>query len=50
MKKTISVNIKGLNFLIEEDAYELLQNYLVRLAKALQNEKGGKEIEEDIEM
>lgn len=50
MKKTISVNIKGLNFLIEEDAYELLQNYLVRLSKALQNEKGGKEIEEDIEM
>ncbi len=50
MKKTISVNIKGLNFLIEEEAYELLQNYLDRLAKALHNEKGGKEIEEDIEM
>jgi phage shock protein PspC (stress-responsive transcriptional regulator) len=50
MKKTISVNIKGLNFLIEEDAYELLQNYLDRLSLALKNEKGGKEIEEDIEM
>ena len=35
MKKTVSVNIKGINFLIEEDAYELLQDYMDRLAKTL---------------
>ena len=26
MKKTVSINIKGINFMIEEDAYELLQD------------------------
>lgn len=50
MKKTVSVNIKGLNFLIEEDAYESLQNYLDRLEAKLSNEKGGKDIIEDIEL
>lgn len=50
MKKTISVNIKGMNFLIEEDAYEMLQNYLDRLSNGLKNDKGGKEILEDIEL
>lgn len=50
MKKTVSVNIKGMNFLIEEDAYETLQHYLDRLTTGLKNEKGGKEIIEDIEL
>lgn len=50
MKKTVSVNIKGTNFLLEEDAYELLQNYLDRLNRALKNEEGSKEIIEDIEL
>lgn len=50
MKKTVSVNIKGINFLIEEDAYELLQDYLDRLTNALKNESGSKEIIEDIEL
>jgi len=50
MKRTVSVNIKGMNFLIEEDAYELLQNYLDRLTHGLRNEKGNKDIIEDIEM
>ncbi|MBI1837474.1 MAG: PspC domain-containing protein [Flavobacteriia bacterium] len=49
MKKTVSVNIKGINFLIEEDAYELLQSYMKRLESSLKNEKGSKEIIEDIE-
>ena len=49
MKKTVSVNIKGMNFLIEEDAYELLQSYMNRLTQSLRNEKGNKEIIEDIE-
>lgn len=50
MKKTVSVNIKGSNFLIEEDAYELLQDYLDRLSTALKNESGSKEIIEDVEL
>lgn len=50
MKKTVSVNIKGTNFLIEEDAYELLQDYLKRLAVALKNEEGSQEILEDVEL
>ncbi|MFK7785708.1 MAG: PspC domain-containing protein [Crocinitomicaceae bacterium] len=50
MKKTVSVNIKGSNFLIEEDAYELLQDYLDRLNSALENESGSKEIIEDVEL
>lgn len=50
MKKTVSVNIRGLNFIIEEDAYELLQNYLDRLSFTLKNEQGSREIIEDIEL
>ncbi|MFT6923948.1 MAG: phage shock protein PspC (stress-responsive transcriptional regulator) [Crocinitomicaceae bacterium] len=50
MKKTVSVNIKGTNFLIEEDAYELLQDYLDRLTQALKNDEGGSEIVEDVEL
>ena len=50
MKKTVSVNIKGMNFLIEEDAYEILQQYIQLLTKGLQNDAGGKEIIEDIEL
>lgn len=50
MKRTVSVNIKGMNFLIEEDAYELLQDYMDRLSQSLRNEKGNKEITEDIEL
>ncbi len=50
MKKTVSVNIKGINFLIEEDAYELLQDYLDRLKVSLKNETGSQEIIEDVEL
>lgn len=50
MKKTVSVNIRGLNFIIEEDAYELLQNYLDRLNAALKHESGSREILEDVEL
>lgn len=50
MKKTVSVNIKGINFLIEEDAYELLQDYLDRLTTTLRNESGCSEIIEDVEL
>ena len=50
MKKTVSVNIKGTNFQVEEDAYELLQDYIDRLTAALGNEEGSLEIIEDIEL
>ncbi len=39
-----------MNFLFEEDAYELLQDYMDRLNHGLRNEKGNKEIVEDIEL
>ena len=50
MKKTVSVNIKGINFLIEEDAYETLHQYLKRLEDHLKNQEGSKDIFEDIEL
>ncbi len=50
MKKTISVNIKGMNFLIEEGAYEQLSNYLDRLAISLKDQKGSQEVIEDVEL
>ena len=49
MKKTVSVNIKGMNFLIEEDAYEVLEDYINRLSEGLRNEKDSKEIENHTE-
>lgn len=50
MKKTISINIKGLNFVIEEDAYELLHAYMNRLQLNLKGQKGANDIVEDIEL
>lgn len=50
MKKTISVSIGGINFVIEEDGYEKLQDYLKRLELALEGQEGSKEIIEDIEL
>ncbi|MCT4561689.1 MAG: PspC domain-containing protein [Crocinitomicaceae bacterium] len=50
MKKTVSINIKGLHFIIEEQAYEKLQAYLDRLENKLGNTEGKQEIIEDIEL
>lgn len=50
MKKTISVNLKGLNFILEEDAYERLENYIQRLKLNLANQEGSDDILEDIEL
>lgn len=50
MKKTISIHIKGINFLIEEDAYEILKDYLKRLETMLSSVTGKEEILEDIEL
>jgi phage shock protein PspC (stress-responsive transcriptional regulator) len=49
MKKTFTINISGTVFHIEEDAYEVLQKYLVKLKNHFGTEEEGKEIQADIE-
>lgn len=50
MKKTLSIHLGRQLFIIEEDAYDRLQQYLQRLENSLKGEKGVGEIIEDIEM
>lgn len=50
MKKTITVNIKGFNFSIEEEAFLLLQEFLDQVRMHLANNQGAEEILEDIEV
>ncbi|SHJ74003.1 phage shock protein C (PspC) family protein [Tangfeifania diversioriginum] len=49
MKKTFTINISGTVFHIEEDAYEILQKYLVNLKNHFGANEEGKEILSDIE-
>ncbi|MCK9611848.1 MAG: PspC domain-containing protein [Bacteroidales bacterium] len=49
MNKTISINIGGLFFQIDEEAYKLLENYLNSLKKHFENTEGKEEILQDIE-
>ncbi|MCD6180005.1 MAG: PspC domain-containing protein [Bacteroidales bacterium] len=49
MKKTFSININGLLFNIDEDAFEKLNNYLKTLKKHFKNTEGGDDIVMDIE-
>lgn len=49
MKKTFTINISGTVFHIEEDAYEVLQKYLVNLKNHFGTDEEGKEILTDIE-
>ncbi len=49
MKKTFSININGLLFNIDEDAFEKLNNYLKTLKKYFKNTEGGEDIVDDIE-
>ena len=49
MKKTITINISGLVFNIEEDAYALLKNYLESIGNKFNNLAERQEIIEDIE-
>lgn len=50
MKKTLTVNLGGTVFHIDEDAYVLLDNYLNNLRYHFRNESGAEEIVRDIEM
>lgn len=49
MRKTFTINISGSVFHIEEDAYDVLQKYLVNLKKYFGSSDEGKEIIVDIE-
>lgn len=49
MKKTISINISGQVFNIEEDSYEKLKNYLGAITKYFSSYSDSKEILTDIE-
>lgn len=50
MKKTLSIHLGRQLFIIEEDAYNRLQDYLRKLELSLEKEEGVSEIVEDIEM
>ena len=49
MKKTFTINISGIIFHIDEDAYEKLQDYLALIYKRFSGTDEGKEIITDIE-
>lgn len=50
MKKTISIHLGKQQFIIEEDAFSRLNDYLKTLEASFNNEDGSLEIMEDIEM
>ena len=50
MKKTLTVNLGGTVFLIDEDAYQLLDKYLSNLRIHFRKEEGSDEIMDDFEM
>jgi hypothetical protein len=49
MKKTMSINIAGQLFRIDEDAFEILTRYLEHVSDRLKSEQGGEETISDIE-
>ncbi|MES2591942.1 MAG: PspC domain-containing protein [Bacteroidota bacterium] len=49
MKRTITMNLSGIIFHIEEDAYEKLNNYLATIKSYFKNSEGCDEIMHDIE-
>lgn len=49
MNKTLTINISGIVFNIEEDAYEALRNYLGKIKRHFSAEEGCEEIVSDIE-
>lgn len=49
MKKTLTINISGTVFHIDDDAYEKLKIYLTKLSSHFSKEEGGHEIINDIE-
>jgi hypothetical protein len=49
MNKTISINLGGRVFNIEEEAYQVLKNYLESIRSNFSGEQGSAEIMSDIE-
>jgi phage shock protein PspC (stress-responsive transcriptional regulator) len=49
MNKTLNINLAGIVFHIDEDAFEILNNYLNALKNHFKNEEGADEILKDIE-
>ncbi len=49
MRKTININLGGIAFIIDENAFEALQNYLEALKRKFSNETERSEIMADIE-
>ena len=49
MKKNITINLCGRLFQIDEDAYELLQQYMESLRQSFERQEDGNEIVNDIE-
>jgi phage shock protein PspC (stress-responsive transcriptional regulator) len=50
MNKTISINLSGQNFIIEEDAYHMLRNYLDEIKKHCGPDTDSEEVISDIEL
>lgn len=50
MNKTININLGGLSFFIDEDAYQKMTRYFAAIKKSLGNSSGQDEIIKDIEM
>lgn len=50
MKKTLTINLGGTVFHIDEDAYHLLDNYLSNLRVHFRREEGAEEIVHDMEL
>ena len=49
MRKTLNINLGGMAFIIDENAFELLYNYLETLKRKFNNEAERDEIINDIE-
>lgn len=49
MKKTVNVAIGGCSFIIDEDAYNIIENYLDRFKAAIGTESSSKDIMEELE-
>ncbi|MGE0567495.1 MAG: hypothetical protein AB7O73_06060 [Bacteroidia bacterium] len=49
MNKTVTINISGIIFHIEEDAYEKLSHYLAKIKGYFSTDESGNEIISDIE-
>ncbi len=49
MKKTLNTNINGISFIIDEDAYKVLNTYLSSIKSHFENKKSHEEIISDIE-